>query len=188
MLDNIIVIDDFIPIKEQEWLKGYLLSRMFPWFYIPNITNPGSNIQKPAFSHVFKEKGEENSSLYSSIEYIGLSGAAKYDPSYNEVYHVRSFLQLPTQRNDPTHLPVDIDPEHVVVLYYVTDSDGDTIIVNRKVTEYPEDPKLEDCEILRRVTPKQGRAVIFNGEYYHASSTPKNSVRCIINFDVIKQR
>jgi hypothetical protein len=186
MTDNIIIVDDFIPLEEQEWLKGYLLSRMFPWFYVHNITNANTTIEKPALSHVFKDKGVENSSLYSSIEHIGLLGAARYDPSYNNVYHVRSFLQLPTKANDPNHLHVDIDLEHVVVLYYVTDSDGDTIIVDRKVTEYSQDPELADCTILHRVTPKQGRALIFNGAHYHASSTPKDSVRCILNFDVIK--
>jgi hypothetical protein len=35
-----------------------------------------------------------------------------------------------------------------------------------------------------RVTPKQGRAVIFDGKYYHTARQPKDKLRCIINFNI----
>ena len=47
----------------------------------------------------------------------------------------RSFLQLPINfkgdREDSPH--VDIVDDHFVILYYVCDSDGDTIIYNEQV-------------------------------------------------------
>ena len=42
--------------------------------------------------------------------------------------------------------------------------------------------KIDD--VVMRVTPKQGRAVIFDGKYYHTAEQPKDNLRCIINFNV----
>ena len=187
MNDDIIIVDDIIPVVEQEAIKNHMLSRLFPWFYTPNITNANSNLFIPAFSHVFKEMGLENSSMYTKLEHIGKIGAAKYDLSFDDVYHVRSFLQTPRNVSNVNLLHTDIAQEHVVVLYYVLDSDGDTVIVDKKFTGIEEDLNIEDCNIIHSITPKQGRAIIFNGNQYHASSTPTNGVRCVINFDVIQR-
>ena len=54
------------------------------------------------------------------------------------------------------------DIEHIVVLYYVVTSDGDTIIYN----ERKESDKYTEKQ---RVTPKQGRVVIFDGGLYHTA-------------------
>ena len=47
---------------------------------------------------------------------------------------------------------------------------------------YLDIPAEED--IVLRVTPKQGRAVIFDGKYYHTARQPKDKLRCIINFNI----
>jgi hypothetical protein len=74
-----------------------------------------------------------------------------------------------------------------VVLYYVVDSDGDTLIVDKiregNIEEYHHN--VEDYKILQRVKPKQGRAVIFDGKYYHTAEQPSKNMRCIINFDIV---
>jgi hypothetical protein len=36
----------------------------------------------------------------------------------------------------------------------------------------------------KRVTPKRGRAVLFDGSRYHCSSQPTIGYRTIINFDL----
>ena len=73
-----------------------------------------------------------------------------------------------------------------MVLYYVLDSDGDTLITNKTFDQekkhYLDIPTEED--IVLRVTPKQGRAVIFDGKYYHTARQPKDKLRCIINFNI----
>ena len=64
------------------------------------------------------------------------------------------------------------------------DSDGETLITSKTYDQEQEHylDKVED--VVMRVTPKQGRAVIFNGKYYHTAQQPKDNVRCIINFNV----
>ena len=58
------------------------------------------------------------------------------------------------------------------------DSDGDTIIYNETV-------KSENYTIKEKVTPKQGRVVLFDGSLYHTAEQPINNVRCIVNYDLI---
>jgi hypothetical protein len=45
-------------------------------------------------------------------------------------------------------------------------------------------PKDKTPEIIKRVSPKKGRVVLFNGNRYHSSSGPTKDVRVIINFNV----
>ena len=92
----------------------------------------------------------------------------------------RSFLQFPLNLKDKTvDTPhTDLQQEHLVALYYVCDSDGDTIIYNEKlISEKGFTKKI-------KVTPKQGRVVIFDGLYWHTAEQPKKDVRCILNFNI----
>ena len=38
--------------------------------------------------------------------------------------------------------------------------------------------------IKKRVTPKQGRLVVFDGRYWHTAEQPKYNKRCVINTDI----
>ena len=67
---------------------------------------------------------------------------------------------------------------HLVVLYYVNTSDGDTIIYNQK-------EETKEYTIKQKVTPKQGRVVVFDGRFYHTAEQPSNDIRCVINFNLI---
>ena len=113
------------------------------------------------------------------------------DYNYKYIIQGRSFLQLPlkglSDELDVNH--VDRKENHLVILYYVKDSDGDTIIYqNRYQNKYysvmfPE--KEEETKELKRVSPKQGRVVIFDGAFYHTAEQPQKDVRLIINYNVI---
>ena len=43
---------------------------------------------------------------------------------------------------------------------------------------------VEIKNIIKEITPKKGKCVLFNGKHYHASSNPVEGNRCIINFNV----
>ena len=70
---------------------------------------------------------------------------------------------------------------HIVALYYVMDSDGDTIIYNER-------EESESYTVKQRVTPKQGRMVIFDGRLYHTAEQPNKSIRCIVNYDILSNK
>ena len=82
---------------------------------------------------------------------------------------------------------VDLSSPHLVVLYYVMDSDGDTIIYDKKWEkgkEHLNSEKTAKLLIKKRVTPKQGRLVVFDGRYWHTAEQPKYNKRCVINTDI----
>jgi len=82
--------------------------------------------------------------------------------------------------NNPINIPhIDQSNSHFVFLYYVCDSDGDTILYKER---YPSKPT--EFEIDKRVSPKMNRAIIFDGLQYHSSSNPvEHNYRCVINMD-----
>jgi len=111
---------------------------------------------------------------------------------FKDVSRAIGFLQLALNLSnlknkiDPLHL--DSTNPHYALIYYAIDSDGETLITSKKYDNMKgveEGLRIEDYEILERVKPKQGRAVIFDGSYYHTATQPTaSSVRCIINFNL----
>lgn len=191
----IFVIDNIIPISYQEELKSVMLSNNFSWFYINDITNANSeyNNNAPAFSHQLVIDELVNSSFWSAVSCIPHFIAQHVNVNFKKVIQARSFMQLslnPKNIKDKVDLlHIDSDKSHYVIIYYVVDSDGDTIITSKKYDAKKGKEvnlKVENLEVIKTITPKQGRAVIFDGAYYHTAKQPENSsVRCIINFNLI---
>lgn len=83
---------------------------------------------------------------------------------------------------------VDDSNAHYVFLYYVNDSDGDTVIYeneyNGKVY------KQEDLIVMESITPKAGKAILFNGKFFHGITPPqKTNYRCVVNINLkIKEK
>jgi hypothetical protein len=193
MDDKFLIVDDIISLEMQEKIKETLFKGRFPWFYLNDTTYPTEISENaPAMSHYYRKDYKTNSQFYSLVEDIGDKGAELYGFDYKDVLQVRSFLQFPLntdwRKEFVDKLHCDFDIKHLVVLYYVLDSDGDTIIVNK---QFEEETGIDillnytDYEVLHRITPKQGRAVIFNGNYYHTAEQPTNGIRCIINFNLV---
>ena len=192
MKDKILVFDDIIDLEYQEKIKKVLLSDdqykgyEFPWYFTQDVTDPlNSKTQKrSAFYHGYVVSDDEIMGTIDSVFHhllVPLIDSSCYKIGKQDVTIIkgRSFLQLPInfkgEREDSPH--VDITDDHFVMLYYVCDSDGDTIIFNER-------EKSEKYTIQKRVTPKQGRVVLFDGTFYHTAEQPIDNVRCIINYDL----
>ena len=98
---------------------------------------------------------------------------------------IGAFIPNKTKKN---HIHVNNEVPHLVLLYYVNDSDGDTILYDKTIDDIPFSVQYPDeyCDlnITHRVTPKKGRVLIFDGRHYHAPSSPTKSMRCIITIDL----
>lgn len=80
-----------------------------------------------------------------------------------------------------TSAHTDQDYPHHVLLYYINDSDGDTFLFNERKGE-----EFTEFTEMARVTPKAGRAILFDGLYFHSASNPINNVkRLAINYNFI---
>ena len=188
---EIIVIDDFVTFEYQEKIKQELLGleNDFPWYYTEDVTTAGDfdSQYRPALNHYYVNFDDDDisevESVYHHLFVPMLSKACKYlKIPETEVIQGRSFLQFPLKNIDTSvvdtpHIDLDEGDEHVVVLYYVVDSDGDTIIYNERTESLTYTEK-------QRVTPKQGRVVIFEGGQYHTAQQPSNGTRCIVNYNL----
>ena len=207
MNDEVFVFDDIINLSYQLQIEDILLGERlfnnedFPWYFIPDITyNDGlANQGRCGFAHYF---ADEDDGIISEFHPLFLklihNSCKKINLKKIDVIQARSFLQLPSniphEEVDDPHIDL-IDTDHFVMLYYVCDSDGDTIIYNERHEDYNENfsewtvgnvrekvkPKLT---IKQRVTPKQGRVVLFDGWLMHTAEQPINNVRCIVNYNL----
>ena len=71
----------------------------------------------------------------------------------------------------PSFPHVDSMNDHYVFLYYVNDSDGDTILYNQQCDSNTVFSQNDLTEYMR-ITPSAGKAVLFNGKLFHSWKTP----------------
>jgi len=67
---------------------------------------------------------------------------------------------------------IDIEKPHISVLLYLNNSDGDTVFFNERYDEKKEKPK--SISIKQKISPKENRMVISDGNY-HCSTNPINT-------------
>jgi ectoine hydroxylase-related dioxygenase (phytanoyl-CoA dioxygenase family) len=190
-MKDILVIDNIISEEMQNSIEGTLLSSGFPWYFMQDVTYSDKD-GSPAFFHLFKDRTRTNSNFVDCLLPIINGAKEKVNFPHNVIYHARTFIQLPLNPNvlkaETDLLHIDTHIPHTVVLYYVCDSDGDTIIVNKKYDGIVNEKSLseQNFETLAKVTPKKGRAVVFDGAYYHTAEQPtKSKRRCVINIDMV---
>ena len=191
MIDKggILVIDDFIDKDYQEEIKNNLMGdNDFPWYYIDDVTDAysGDNQGRPGLSHVYVEYNEDDTSEIISdfhelfLPLLNKACQVLQVPRAN-IVQGRSFLQFPLNLNssddDTPHIDLEEGERHIVVLYYVVTSDGDTIIYNQRT-------ESDVYTVKQKVTPKQGRVVIFDGGQYHTAQQAIKTVRCIANYNL----
>jgi len=190
-----VVVDDIIPKRLQDDIKDTVYSSTFPWNFVADVTyGPHALFKAPGFSHLFRKDFQTLSQYYGMVAPIAYIGADLVEYEWDELCQARSFLQVPlnpeniSQRKDILH--IDLPYKHLVVLYYVNDSDGNTYIVNRKQRvgfgEFNLDP--DDYPCLIEVEPKQGRALIFDGDWFHTARQPRKHERCVLNFNVAMRK
>ena len=136
------IIDDAITKKDQKFIKEFLLdNKLFPWFFMKDVTSKNKKQNRPAFSHYFVMDKKQNSNAIDNLKPIFKKYIKK------EIIHFKSILQLPLNTKkvsyDTPH--IDIDKPHTVYLYYVNDSDGETILFKNKKIHKKIKPKKVEC-------------------------------------------
>jgi hypothetical protein len=195
-MNDIIEIDNIIPVDYQNHIEKIMLGSNFPWYYNPNLVSPDQPFLQRAdnhqgFNHLFLEEGKA-SSYFESVYPLVLSITSQPCISANNLVRMRANLTLNAAGSSlQHHLPhIDTWRPHWVAIYYVNDSDGDTIIFNETNNTYNSGQSDIDktltgkFTIKQRVTPKKGKVLIFEGKYYHTSSWPTtNKCRSVINMN-----
>lgn len=168
-----IIDNNFLNKEEQLYVKDIFTSNTFPWFLQQQtVSKDGKNKNSkdcPFFCHIAYMNDRVPTEYFQLIYNIFCCFAEKNNVTFNSI--IRAKINLNPKRNTNIILPphIDYDFDHKVFLYYVNDSDGDTIFFNEKEKD------LSKMTVKNRVSPKMGTAVIFDGDIYHSPSTPKNN-------------
>lgn len=191
------VIDNFLPKNLQEELKTTCLGTAFPWYYIQDVTRSifiEGDYAQPGFHHTpFAEYTPQSHyfDYFKFLSYFIEDQIGYQDPLH--LFRIRAGLNVATAYNNRDfdqeyNFPhIDHNSEFVkcktfTCLYYVTDSDGDTFV-------FDQTQESKEYTVKKRVTPKQGRLFIFDGEQYHASSSPvKSSSRVVLTLNYHAER
>lgn len=204
------VIDDVIPKTYQNEIENLLLGTDFPWYFTNETTLDKKHqreyeisrdyVFRPAAFHVFSSiSGEKNSPVMDFIFPMIMTAADKAGCDDNIGMGLsRTFLQYPLPEKfvsggvDPLHVDNPTN-HHTVVLYYVCDADGETILYNKKYDYDNPDPSKQfiqspdGIEEIQRVAPKKGRCIVFDGSYYHTAVQPRDGMRCVINSNIFER-
>ena len=183
----ITIIDNLIEESQENYLEELFLSATFPWFYQKSTIDQNGAKNFPTkqsldtgfFAHIFAQGSCVNSSEYY-IKLLPIFAAlqAKNVNIINQIV-VRANLTFPDPRHKPGNYKVPHNDTNqsgaVTAIYYVNDSDGDTLFFDG------------DLNIVKRVSPKKGRAVLFDSCHIHSSeSNIDTQTRCVINFNFLQ--
>ena len=189
-----IKFNDFLSQKYVNELETTLVDSRFPWYY-HNYTSPliqrevnfpETILDTSQFTHVFFQEKKATSSCYDLISDIIHEVEKTLDKKYlHRLYRAKANLiyKHPNYPEGYFNMPhVDMSFEKIEsFLYYVNDSDGDTIIFDK--TEQDTGVMM----IKNRIKPQKGSGILFDSSFYHSSTPPKQSeTRIVINFLFLK--
>jgi hypothetical protein len=192
-----LIIDNLLKKNESNDVEKKLYDSFFPWFLTADRDNKNniytvpfedlkkfsSNINvvdKGQFSHTFYHTKNnflvENSS-YKDIPLKIISNLInKINKKNINILRAKANLILESKyytKNSYGVPHTDTEKDHYVLIYYVNDCDGDTVLFD------------SDNNIFKKISPKKGRGLFFKGNITHAGGHPVNSqTRCVINFNL----
>ena len=186
------VIDNLVDANTQVKLHEKIMTA--DWKFLSDVSGvQGQTYPSHGFAHVLKHPDtsmHKISPLYDDVSIPILNAIKERGFKVSQNYYNRSFLQLPLAaqyKKEHNGIHVDLPPsiKHVACVYYINNSDGDTIIYDQTITNTPGGSNDVALTEHMRVKPTRGRIVMFDGSRYHCSSQPTINYRCIINFDLI---
>jgi 2-oxoglutarate-Fe(II)-dependent oxygenase superfamily protein len=190
---RLVQLDDVIPKPYQDQLEAE--ASALGWYFHAETARPGLNFANAygGFFHMAFDAALPNpvvSVINALLLPLLLVALDKAKLTLNQLIRVRLGMFPRTLQEARHHNPhVDFYEPHLVGLYYLNDSDGDTVVFNEtsdKVSleqsvTYTNDNAFTE---LTRIAPKKGRMAFFDGKHYHASMHPRqHSHRMVATFD-----
>ena len=198
------VIDDFLlpPYAQSiyEMMKSNSIAWSFPKDSIGNYDpnkDYGYYTEEPTKSHLqlthtFARDNEIISDYYKHLEplFEMYYNCGFGRPDYIARIKANLLLQYEGAKLQPPHtdsVSINLQTGEEIysnnrktLLYYVNNSDGDTVFYNERYTG--ENEKIGKLTVQKRVKPVKGRAVIFDSNQLHSSSIPTDKrYRIVLN-------
>jgi len=194
---KLVAIDDVIPRLYQDQIEAEVGSNRMAWFFNEESgrRNGGVETSYGGFSHTayhVNDKSTGPSPLTALLLPLLFVFCDRAKVPFQSLLRIRLGLFPRTMIDTPHHNPhVDFHQPHYTALYYVNDSDGDTVIFDQTSDQVTEEHSVlytreQRFTIARTVTPRKGRMIGFDGRRYHASMHPmKTASRIAIAFSFL---
>ena len=193
------IIENLIPKAYQDRIEQAYSNDEFPWYMMNKVANIDEKfifknplITNPtAFAHAVFSENQQKSSIFH-IVYPILHFLEKEESfEVKQLIRIRSRLTTPfighTENHfNPPHVDLFTKDKFKTLVYYINDSDGDTILFNEQFEFHENAPivKDENITVALRVPPIKGNAVLFDGNQFHSGNCPiKSKYRMVLNFD-----
>jgi len=190
------IIDDIISIQMQDELEANILNSRFPWGRMAS-----SNLAEQANSNYAEEKKIEfldnniidppqfHHNILINQEpgpFFGWFTSIIDAIKYNNIRILRMkmnfnvpYIGASEHSFGVPHVDLANEDNYTTCIYYVTDADGDTILFNEK------NGYSGKLSIKKRIAPKKGRIVLFDGNTLHAACPPmSNRPRIVLNINI----
>jgi hypothetical protein len=171
-------------------IKELVMGADNPW-YICNTDYYGnySDVNSQKWQHIAYHKGVTSSAIGPYLETAVWDALGKTQQQVDELIRIRCSVTEIGNKHFVGGPHVDTNTPHMTALFYLNDSDGDTIMYNEKfdpslgIDQYEYYNKyIKQPTVMKTVTPEENKMFWFDGLLYHSSNSPVTTAkRFIIN-------
>ncbi len=187
-------IDNVLGNNVLSELQYRILEGNIPWYFgeATAYKNSSTGPLDFSFSHLIFNNGEAVSPLFDTVLMSFLKCLDQAEQKLDQLYRMRLGLITATSKSITHGAHVDMDTLHKTALFYLNNSDGDTILYDNvyelnSSLDSEAFLKTQTLTELKRITPKENTFLSFDGLRYHSSSTPiltKKRIVLNINYSV----
>ena len=174
------IIDDFLPASYANTISSCLNSPGHQWSFNPRTVGKSEETELLQYGFSYNICGETGFNTTDITKLI-----------IPMTYFVQDEIGGPNNRLERCRLDMtvangvkvrhqphqDLEHEHTTAIYYVSDSDGDTLVYNEK------EPS-DEYTIMESITPKKNRLIIFDGLHFHTGHSPmEHPSRILVNMN-----
>ena len=193
---DIIVIPKLLSNSFADEIKECLTGPQFPWHYSKRLTYDEVITQKfiandpkikdvDGFVNPLFVNGNKNNNYVDLFRPMMYFLEDKTGIIANEIIRIRAvWINKDATFGDYYNVPhvdiVDNENPHKTLIYYVNNSDGDTILFKEFFTGELDSTKKT---IEQTIQPCKNKCVVFDGLRYHTGCVPKHNHRILININ-----
>ena len=171
------VYDNFLPQPYFDSLRDLLTSPNFAWNFFPNITamKELSDDNSYGFSFTIFNSIQKYSIQETKESWITLPALFSIQEKVKCKTIVRARYDLTTYNPSNYRHPYHIDMNHhsfVSAILYMNESDGNTLIYDKKVVNANDIDYTKNYEIKKSIDPLPNRLLVFDGNYVHTGHSP----------------
>ena len=167
------IFDDLIPYSYLEDIQNYFLNGNAPWTFMPSMTygEEEGDMESFGLSISICNHGRFEQT-YQATLLKGLLYTILEQTGQKQIFRSRIDMTLynPDGYRHEVHTDLPDNMKNITTIFYVNDSDGDTLIYN------------DTGHLLKAVKPRKNRLLVFDGSLPHTGHSPSNhKSRVLIN-------